>query len=167
MRIVGIDPGLRLTGYGCVELPPNAREPSLVEAGVLRLDTRATLASRLHQLHDELGRVFDDLSPARVCVEQLFSHYKHHRTAIIMGHARGVVLLAARQRHIDVSELMPNEIKKSITGHGHATKRQMQLAVMAQCNLPEPPEPPDVADAIAIALCAARRGMPATATHNL
>lgn len=159
MRIIGIDPGLRLTGYGCVDVPTTTREPSLVEAGVLRLNTRGSLADRLQQLHDELGQVFDDLSPSRVCIEQLFSHYKHHRTAIIMGHARGVVMLAARQRELVISELMPNEIKKSIAGYGHATKQQMQQAVMAQCNLPEPPQPPDVADAIAIALCAARRSL--------
>ena len=90
-------------------------------------------------------------------VEQLFSHYRHVRTAILMGHARGVVLLAGARGKVALDELAATEVKKAITGHGHASKEQVQLAVMSQLNLPEPPSPPDVADALAIALCAARR----------
>src|SRR5690606_16222841 len=95
--------------------------------------------------------------PQRMVVEQLYSHYRHARTSILMGHARGVVLLAGQTRGIEIGEMAATEVKKALTGNGHATKRQMQLAVMSQCDLREPPEPPDVADAIAIALCAARR----------
>lgn len=157
MRTLGIDPGLKLTGYGCVDLAAGGFEPTLVEAGVLRLKTGASMAYRLAQLHDDLGQVLDELKPDSMCVEQLFSHYKHVRTSILMGHARGVVLLAAQLRGVAIGELMPNEIKKSITGNGHATKHQVQLAVMSQCGLTALPEPPDVADAIAIALCASRR----------
>ena len=90
-------------------------------------------------------------------VEKLFAHYRHPTTAIVMGHARGVILLAAAQAGIPVDELAATEIKKSLTGFGHATKRQMQLSVQAQCRLAEPPSPVDVSDAIAIALCASRR----------
>jgi len=157
MRIVGIDPGLQITGYGCVDLNPGAMEPVLVEAGVVRLKARKPMPFRLAQLHEELAKLFDELAPALVVVEQLFTHYKHVRTGILMGHARGVVLLAAAQRKIKLDELMPTEVKKAITGNGHATKQIMQAAVAMQCGLAEPPSPPDVADALAIALCAARR----------
>lgn len=157
MRVLGIDPGLLLTGYGCVELSDEAIDPKLVEGGVLRLKPRAPMAFRLAQLHDDLSSLLDELKPELVAVEQVFSHLKHVRTSILMGHARGVVLLAAQQRGIEIRELLPTAIKKAITGNGHASKRQMQRAVMSQCGLTSVPEPPDVADAIAIALCAARR----------
>lgn len=157
MRILGIDPGLQLTGYGCVDLKPRLRDPSLVEAGVFRLKPRASVAFRLAQLSEDLCGLLDELKPEMMVVEKLFSHYRHAHTAIIMGHARGVVLLAGEQRGIRLDELAPTEIKRAVTGHGHASKLQMQRAVMSQCGLKSLPQPPDVADAIAIALCAARR----------
>lgn len=165
MRMLGIDPGLRLTGYGCVEGDPDA--PTLVEAGVFRLgrgeDGEAALggaagvSSRLAELERDLVATIERLKPSAAAVESLFAHYKHPATAIIMGHARGVILLAIRRANLPLVELKPNEVKKSITGNGHADKAQMQRAVQVQFGLSAPPEPPDVADAIAIALCAARR----------
>lgn len=157
MRIVGIDPGLRLTGYACVELRPGAMEPSLVEAGVIRLKAKDPVIARLRALHEELGSLLDELKPGRVAVEEVFAHVAHVRTAIVMGHGRGVVLLAAALRDLDVDEFAPAEIKKAVTGRGQASKQQMQRAVMHQFALRKLPEPPDVADAIAIAACAARR----------
>ncbi len=157
MRIVGIDPGLRITGYACVELRPGAVDPALVEAGVIRLRAEEPVAARLRALHEELGALLDDLRPARVAVEQVFAHVKHVRTAIVMGHGRGVVLLAAQLRDLPIDEFAPAEVKKSLTGQGAASKGQMQRAVMHQFGLRALPEPPDVADAIAIAACAARR----------
>jgi crossover junction endodeoxyribonuclease RuvC len=157
MRIVGIDPGLRITGYACVELRPGAVDPALVEAGVIRLRAEEPVAARLRALHEELGALLDDLRPARVAVEQVFAHVKHVRTAIVMGHGRGVVLLAAALRDLPIDEFAPAEVKKSLTGQGAASKGQMQRAVMHQFGLRALPEPPDVADAIAIAACAARR----------
>ena len=154
--ILGIDPGLSLTGYGCVVLT-DGDEPEVVEAGVLRLKTKTPMAYRLMQLHEDLMAVLDDLRPKLMVVEQLFSHYRHVRTSILMGHARGVVLLAGESSGVAIDELLPTEVKKAITGHGHATKLQMQQAVQWQCGLDELPSPPDVADALAIALCAARR----------
>ena len=157
MRILGIDPGLSLTGYGCVDLNGAARSPKLVEAGVFRLRPRAAMAFRLQQLHDDLTALLDELKPDLMVVEKLFSHYRQVRTAILMGHARGVILQVGESRGISIQELAVTEIKKAITGNGHASKQQMQHAVMVQCGLRKPPSPPDVADAIAIALCAARR----------
>ena len=160
MRFLGIDPGLRLTGYGCVD--GRAAEPALVEAGVFRLAAerngeRVPIADRLVELHRDLADLLRRLRPDAVAVEAVFAHYKHPATAIAMGHARGVILLCIRTAGLRLIELKPNEIKKFLTGHGHASKEQMQGAVQGRLRLVAPPEPPDVADAIAMALCAASR----------
>ena len=101
MRILGIDPGLRITGYGAVQLADGQLEPTLVEAGIIRLDAKQSMETRLVQLHNDLEQLLDELKPDHVAVEKLYSHYKHPRTAILMAHARGVILLAARRRDID------------------------------------------------------------------
>src|SRR3954468_1084544 len=155
MLILGIDPGLRVTGYGLVAL--SAGRPSLREAGVLRRKAKGDLAVRLLELHTSLAALIDDLAPGHVAVEQLFAHYKHPRTAILMGHARGTILLAAAQRDLPVTNLASTMVKRTITGNGHASKLQVQRAVAMLCKLPKPPEPPDVADAIAIAWTLATR----------
>lgn len=162
MRFLGIDPGLRITGYGCVEM--RGGDPALVEAGVVRLKAerggaKVPVADRLLELHSDVSEIIARLAPAAVGVEQVFAHYKHPATAIAMGHARGVILLAIRQAGARLVELKPNAIKKFLTGHGHASKEQMQAAVQARLRLPVRPEPPDVADAIAIALCAGSRAV--------
>jgi crossover junction endodeoxyribonuclease RuvC len=157
MRVLGVDPGLLRTGYGCVEPVDGALEPRLVEAGVIRLRATDSVATRLVELERDLAEIVERLAPACVCVEKLFAHYKHPRTAITMAHARGVVLLVARRAALHIEEVQATEVKKSLTGHGHASKAQVQESVRAQLALRETPRPPDVADAIAIALCAARR----------
>ncbi len=163
MRVVGIDPGLRITGYACVD--GNGAEPSLLEGGVFRLASgRAdrSIADRLAELDADLRALLDRLRPDAVAVEALFAHYKHPATAITMAHARGVILLCIRRAGLQLVELRPNEIKKFLTGHGHASKPQMQGAVQSRLRLAKRPDPPDIADAIAIALCAASRlGTPA------
>ena len=165
VRILGIDPGLRITGYGCIDVDDSGE--SLVEGGVFRLgrgkteDAKVadvkTISARLAELDTDLRELIGRLKPEVVAVEQLFAHPKHPATSIIMGHARGVILLAVRRAGLELIEIRPNEIKKSLTGFGHAKKGQMQAAVQAYFNLEEPPRPPDVADAIAIALCAANK----------
>ncbi|WP_145080161.1 crossover junction endodeoxyribonuclease RuvC [Poriferisphaera corsica] len=157
LRILGIDPGLQITGYGIVDLQPNEIEPTLVEAGVFKFSSKKSIESRLLALHTDLTALITELNPHQLAIEKLFAHYKHPNTAIIMGHARGTILLAAKQHSLEIFHLAANEVKKSVTGYGHASKSQMQLAVQSQCNLPNLPEPPDVADAIAIALTHARR----------
>ncbi|MAX27370.1 MAG: crossover junction endodeoxyribonuclease RuvC [Phycisphaeraceae bacterium] len=157
MRIIGIDPGLRICGYGCVQIERGALEPTLVEAGIIKLNTKADIPDRLMQLHEELTDLITEIKPDQMAVEKLYAHYKHPRTAILMGHARGVILLCAKQVKIPVIDLPSTEVKKSFTGYGHASKSQIQLAVQTQYSLPEPPSPPDVADAIAIATTHARR----------
>ena len=151
MRVLGIDPGLRLTGYGVVDYRPV--KPGLVDGGVIRLDATASLAARLVELDRELESILAEHKPDVCAVEQLYAHYAHPRTAILMGHARGVILLAAARRGVRVEQYPANRVKQSVTGHGHAAKHQVQRAIQNVWNLPAPPEPPDVADALAIALC--------------
>jgi len=156
-RVIGIDPGLRITGYGVVDLPGGAIEPTLVEGGIIRINADAPMEQRLGQLHDELSAIVGTLKPDCFAVEKLYAHYNHPRTAILMGHARGVILLCAQQHGLAVQNWPSTEVKKALTGYGHASKEQVQRAVQSQCGLDEIPSPPDVADAIAIALCHARR----------
>lgn len=173
MRFLGIDPGLRLTGYACVEGRGGADPPALVEAGVLRLGKvrgRAALApvpDRLVELDSDIRELIERLGPDAAAVEAVFAHYKHPATAIAMAHARGVILVNIRRAGLELLELKPNTVKKHLTGHGHASKTQMQESVRRRLNLAARPEPPDVADAIAIALCAAWRmqGVPLRAAR--
>ena len=160
MKVLGIDPGLAITGYACVEprCPdvPGA-DLQLIEAGCFRFNARFSVSARLVELERDLDAVLHRLSPDVMSVESLFSHSRHPRTAIIMAHARGVILLVAQRAGVPVVELPPAEVKKALTGSGRATKAQVQQAVAAQFNLVELPEPPDIADAIAVALCGLTR----------
>jgi crossover junction endodeoxyribonuclease RuvC len=153
MRILGIDPGLKITGYGVVDYKPLRPAPALVDGGVIRLQPKLPMADRLVELETELDGLLEEYKPDVCAVELLYAHYNHPRTAILMGHARGVILLCARRRGIRVEQFAANRIKISVTGHGHASKQQVQRAIQAQWNLPSLPEPPDAADALAIALC--------------
>jgi len=156
VRVLGIDPGTHIAGYAVVDLDRRG-DASIVDAGVLRLDGDASLSWRLRQLFDDTTALLTEHGPSHLALEAVFSHAEFVRSAITLAHARGVVLLAAEIRGIPVAELPPAEVKKAVAGNGRATKSQVQRAVMTQCSLAAPPEPPDVADAIAIALCAGRR----------
>jgi len=151
MRILGIDPGLQLTGYGVIDYAPV--RPKLIDAGVIRLKPKTDIPDRLVELERELDSIFEEHSPEVCAVEQLYAHYKHPRTAILMGHARGVIMLVAARHKVQIEEFAANRIKQSVGGFGHAGKATMQRAIQAVWNLKEPPEPPDVADALAVALC--------------
>jgi crossover junction endodeoxyribonuclease RuvC len=154
MRILGIDPGLQLTGYGVVDFGPT--QPKLIDGGVIRLNPKSPLADRLVELETELDELMEESKPHICAVEQLYAHYKHPRTAILMAHARGVILLVARRKNIRLEQFAANRIKQSLVGHGHAAKSQMQKAIQNFWRLKSPPEPPDVADALAVALCCGR-----------
>lgn len=154
LRILGIDPGLQVTGYAVLEARGGG--PRVCEAGVIRsAEGRAStdMARRLQHLYDGIVEVLDQLKPGVVVVEQLFAHYDHPRTAILMAHARGVLFLAAAQRGLSVVSYNATRIKKTITGHGRASKEQMQRTIQRELGLATLPEPPDVADALAAALC--------------
>jgi crossover junction endodeoxyribonuclease RuvC len=153
-RILGIDPGLQTTGYAVLETRGGG--PRVREAGVIRgADGRAAtdLAQRLRHLYDGIVEVLEQFQPNVVVVEQLFAHYDHPRTAILMAHARGVLLLAAAQRGLPVVSYNATRIKKTVTGNGRASKEQVQRTIQRELGLAHLPEPPDVADALAVALC--------------
>ena len=150
-RVLGVDPGLNITGYGVIEVA--AGGPRLIEAGVVRGRSSKSLSRRVHEIHQGLADVIRALRPSVMALEQLYSHYQRPRTAILMGHARGVICLAATQAGIPVVHYPATRIKKILTGHGRATKLQMQQAIQQQWKLPTLPEPADVADALAAALC--------------
>jgi crossover junction endodeoxyribonuclease RuvC len=150
-RIVGIDPGLNITGYAVIE--PVAGRLTLVEAGMIRGRSRGDLAARLREVHEGVSDVVATFQPATMAIEELYSHYERPRTAILMGHARGVICLAASLAGIPVLSYSATQIKRLLTGNGRAPKSQVQQAICHEFGLAAPPEPPDVADAMAVALC--------------
>jgi crossover junction endodeoxyribonuclease RuvC len=151
--ILGLDPGLLVTGYGVIEV--RGRSPRVCEAGVIRsAESRSTdMAPRIRVLYDSIVEVLDQFRPRVVAVEQLYAHYEHPRTAILMAHARGVLFLAAAQRNLPVHSYNSTRVKKTITGNGRATKDQVQRTIQRELGLAQLPEPADVADALAVALC--------------
>ena len=155
MRICGVDPGLQITGYGVVEAVDGSMR--VVEAGVIRPGTGGSLEGRLAKLVEGIEELLGEHKPGVMAVEALYSHYRHPRTAIMMGHARGVILASAARRDVEVLSFSATEIKKSLTGNGQASKTQMQRAIVRTLALPRIPEPADVADALAVALCATQR----------
>ncbi len=152
-RILGIDPGLAITGYGVIEIA--SAHPTIREAGVIRTaDDHATdMAAKVLSVYKGIVEVITQFAPEAMAVEQLYSHYDHPRTAILMGHARGVIFLAAAQSGIPVISYASTQVKKIITGNGRAPKEQVQRTIQREFGLPALPDPPDVADALAVALC--------------
>jgi crossover junction endodeoxyribonuclease RuvC len=150
-RILGVDPGLNITGYAVVERRQGRL--AIVEAGMIRGRSRGDLAARLLEVHEGVSDVIKTLKPEILAIEELYSHYERPRTAILMGHARGVICLAASQAGIPVRGYAATQVKRLLTGNGRAPKSQMQRAICQEFSLAAPPEPPDVADALAIAVC--------------
>lgn len=150
-RILGIDPGLNTTGYGVLDVVEGRLQ--LCEAGVVCGRKGTSLAYRVAEIYQGVADVIATLKPTVMAIEELYSHYDRPRTAILMGHARGVICLAASLVGIPVAHYSATQIKRILTGSGRASKTQMQQAIRLELRLPEPPEPPDVADALAVALC--------------
>jgi crossover junction endodeoxyribonuclease RuvC len=145
---------LQVTGYAVLEAGP--RGPLVCEAGVVRSAegrSPADLAQRIRALYTGIVEVIEQFRPGTVVVEQLYAHYEHPRTAILMAHARGTFFLAAAQHDLPVISYNATRIKKTITGHGRASKDQVQHTIRRELGLAKLPEPPDVADALAAALC--------------
>jgi len=153
MRILGIDPGLQVCGYACLEA--DGDNVNLIEAGVFATPTDLAIEQRLDRIAADAGEILASFKPEIVAVEELYSHYAHPKTAILMGHARGVILQKCAEAAIEVRSFSATRIKKSITGNGRASKEQVQRTIQTMLLLPELPEPNDVADAIAAALCCA------------
>jgi crossover junction endodeoxyribonuclease RuvC len=152
VKALGIDPGLAITGYGVLEQTGSTLR--LLEAGTIDSGTsEIPLPDRLRRLYEELNTLIEDHHPDVMALEQLYSHYAHPRTAILMGHARGVICLAAGVHDIPLHHYAATQVKSALTGNGRASKEQIQRVVRRTFGLAETPRPPDVADAVAIAMC--------------
>ncbi len=151
MRILGIDPGLNITGYGIIENSGDCL--GVGEAGVVRTNAKDSMAERLLVIGRDIGAVINQFKPDAIAIEDLYSHYNHPRTAIVMGHARGIVFMKAAEAGIEIFPYSSTKVKNALTGNGRASKRQVQLMICSTLNLADAPEPPDVTDALAVALC--------------
>ncbi len=158
MRILGVDPGLRQTGYGLLDV--SARGPELLEAGVIHTNGRSSLPNRLRELYSGFSEVISERRPELIAIEDLFAHPGFPRTAIVMGQVCGVIQLAAAQAGIPIEAIPPASVKRAMVASGQARKRQVQRMVRLLLAMAEDPGA-HVADALALALTAmSRRGLP-------
>ncbi len=153
IRILGVDPGLRITGYGAIEY--GTKGARLIEAGIITPKVNAPLERRLGELHAELCAVLRATKPDVMVIEELWTAYKNPSTAVLMGHARGVLCLAADAHGVRLRHLAHSHVKRALTGSGSARKEQVKRVVMLQLSLRTTPEPDDVSDALALALALA------------
>ncbi len=153
-KILGIDPGFGIIGYGLVDVQNKAE--SFVDCGVIRTDPKKPLSERLLEIYEEIRGLIDSLKPDEVAIEELY-FFRNVTTAIFVGEARGVIILAFEQKKIPIYEYTPMEVKMAVTGYGKATKRQVQEMVRIMLKMKNIPRPDDAADALAIALCHAHQ----------
>jgi len=148
--ILGIDPGTIVTGYGVIQCT-SSNEFSLRECGVFRTSSKQLLGVRVREIYDEVKTIIDRFDPDVVVVEDVFVG-KNARSALMLGHVRGVILLAAEVCGVPVAQYTPREIKKAVAGNGNATKDQVAFMVQKRLRLKEVPSPSDASDAVAAAL---------------
>jgi crossover junction endodeoxyribonuclease RuvC len=158
--VLGVDPGTAATGYGVVRGEPFG-SLALIECGVIRTHARDPLPSRLLEIYDDIVALIQRHQPDAMAIEDVF-YAKNVRTTVVLGHARGVILLAARQAELPIHEYPPAEIKKAVVGTGAATKEQVQFMVMRLLRLKSAPQPSDAADGTAAALAHIMGGRLAT-----
>ncbi len=151
MRILGIDPGTGILGFGVIDIDAK-RKPHLVDAGVIRTPVHEDTSVRLVTIYDELTSIIKDNKPDAMSVEKLF-FAQNVTTAMTVAQARGVVLLCGKQNKLELAEYTPLQIKQALTGYGRADKKQMQEMVRVILELQEAPKPDDCADALAAAIC--------------
>ena len=154
MRILGIDPGSQVTGYGVIDTDGNRH--LLVREGVLRTRGMRGFPEKLRLIHGGILDIVDDCHPDQMVVENVF-YATNVKSALKLGHVRGVVLLAGVERGLPVHEYSPLEVKQAVVGYGRADKNQVQKMVAVLLSLPRPPEPHDAADALALAICHANQ----------
>ena len=160
MRVFGIDPGSERTGYGCVETDGSRHR--LVTCGAISSPAIASFPDKLHRIHRELTRILAECRPDCVAIENLF-HSVNVRSALKLGHARGVAMLAAVEAGVPVFEYTPAEIKRAVVGYGRAEKPQVQHMIKLLLGLAGVPSPHDAADALAVAVCHVHARLPARA----
>jgi crossover junction endodeoxyribonuclease RuvC len=149
MIAIGFDPGTARLGFGVIDSDP---DPRPVDFGVIVTDPEMPMADRLLAIHDAVGELIDRYKPNAVAVELLF-FARNVTTAMTVGQARGVILLAAAERGVPVAEYSPSEVKQAVVGYGKAEKRQIQEMVRIMLGLETLPRPDDAADALAVAIC--------------
>ncbi|HSH36429.1 crossover junction endodeoxyribonuclease RuvC [Schnuerera sp.] len=150
MIILGIDPGLAIVGYGVVEYIGNRY--GVLDYGVIRTDSKTSFPERLKIIYDELSILIEKYNPDDFAIEELFFN-KNVKTAIQVGQARGVEILSAINKGLEVYEYTPLQIKQAVAGYGRADKKQVQEMVKLLLNLKKIPKPDDAADALAVAIC--------------
>ena len=150
MRILGIDPGLDVTGYGVVE--QNRGQLHLIEAGIVESKQKDPLEKRLLAIHRGICRILSECRPDVAVLEELYSHYGHPRTAILMGHARGVILCACSELNLPTQGYSAKRIKQAVTGSGNASKEQVQQMIQTLLGVRKKSFPLDVSDALALAV---------------
>lgn len=150
MRILGIDPGLNITGYGLIEA--KERSFKLVEAGVIRTSSKEGIQNRLLRIYINLIELIDEYHPSVLVIEKLYSHYRHPTTALLMGHARGIICLVSGQKGIPLVSYPATRIKKAVVGKGHASKEQISGMIKSLLGLKRTPDSRDVTDALAVAI---------------
>lgn len=150
MRIIGIDPGYAIVGFGVIEY--NKASFKAIQYGAVTTPADMDFNSRLKVIYDDVSYILDNFKPEYLAIERLY-FTTNQKTAIDVAEARGVILLAARQREIPIFEYTPLQVKQSVTGYGKAIKKQVQEMTKRILNLPEIPKPDDTADALAIAVC--------------
>ena len=150
MRIIGIDPGTGILGFGVIEVV-SGRPMRMVTAGVIRTPANTPLEDRLVEIYDGLKEIITETSPSVMSIEKLF-FAQNVTTAISVSHARGVAMLAGRQAGLEIGEYTPLQIKQTLTGYGRADKKQMQEMVRMQLGLQDVPRPDDAADGLAAAI---------------
>lgn len=149
MRILGIDPGTGILGFGVIDT--NGMSHRMVTAGVVRTPAHTPLEERLEEIYDAMCEIIAETHPTVMSIEKLF-FARNVTTAISVSHARGVVMLAARQAGVPIAEYTPLQIKQTLTGYGKADKKQVQEMVRVNLGLREAPKPDDCADALAAAI---------------
>ncbi len=150
MRVIGFDPGMNVTGFGILDY--NKRNAKAHGYGIIKPPKTKSLANRLNYLHEETMKLLKEFEPDVVAVEDTFYH-KNFKSALMLGQARGVIILAAARNNISCTEFAPKKVKQSVVGNGNATKEQVQFMVKNILKLKETPMPLDSSDALAVGLC--------------
>ncbi len=150
MRILGIDPGLNITGYGVIN--QNKEKIDVIEAGVIRTSSKQDLKTRLNIIYSQVSDLIKETHPEACVLEKLYSHYKHPMTAILMGHARGIIVLASAVSKLTLINYPAKTVKRAVTGNGNASKQQVQQVIEGCLGLGKSSGPLDVTDALALCL---------------
>lgn len=150
MRILGVDPALKITGYGIID--SNKQGLVLIKAGVVITQHKETLPQRLEKIYETILELINDLKPEVMILEKIYVHYHHPTTAYLLGQARGIICLACAKANIPLIEYAATQVKKAIVGRGLASKHQVQRIVMSLLNVKDLPKYTDVTDALALAI---------------